>query len=147
MGLYFHKRIAYQGIFEVVMAQFKALLPATLLVAGLSLVATGCGNGNPRVLQSISVSPASADAQNFPNAQVQFTAVGTYSQPPSPSPTTASSWSLADPAMATINQSGVAQCNSGASGVTTIAATAPAPCHGTGCTAVQLVGTAQLTCP
>ena len=54
-------------------------LPTTLLLAGIELVASGCGAGSPRVLQSISVTPASADANSFPNGEVQFTVMGAYS--------------------------------------------------------------------
>jgi hypothetical protein len=121
-------------------------LLTTVHLIGMSLFASGCGNGSPRLLQSISVSPASADAQSFPSGQVQFTVLGTYSQPPSPSPTTASQWLLVGPNIATISQSGVAQCTSGASGVVTVKAFTPAPCSGTGCTAAMLSGTAQLSC-
>src|ERR1700751_3778810 len=35
----------------------------------------GCGNSK---LSAVSVSPAVADAQNFPSGQVQFTAIGSY---------------------------------------------------------------------
>ena len=101
------------------MARFNVLLPTTVLLAFIELVASGCGNGSPRLLESISVTPASADAQSFPNGQVQFAAVGTYSQPPSPAPITQSGWSLSDPNIAT----------------------------GTECTAALLLGTAQLSCP
>jgi hypothetical protein len=129
------------------MARFKVLLPTTLLLAGIELVASGCANGGPRLLQSISVTPASADAHSFPNGQVQFTAMGTYSQPPSPSLITQSGWSLSDSNIAAISQSGLAQCNPGASGVVTVKASTSGPCSGTGCTAVLLSGTAQLSCP
>jgi len=129
------------------MARFKVLLLTTLLLAGIELVASGCGNGSPRLLQSIAVTPASADAHSFPNGQVQFTAMGTYSEPPSPSPITQSGWSLSDPNLAAISESGLAQCNPGALGVVTVKASAPGPCSGTGCTPVLLSGTAQLSCP
>lgn len=129
------------------MARFNVLLCAAVLLA-VEFAGSGCGNGGPRVLQSISVIPASADAQNFPNHQVQFTALGNYSQPPSPSEITPTGWSLSDPSVATIGQSGLAQCKSGALAVVTVRAFACcAPCSGTGCTAAQLSGTAQLSCP
>jgi hypothetical protein len=132
------------------MARFNVLLPTTLLLAGVELV--GCGNGGPRRLQSVSVTPASADAQSFPNGQVQFTAVGTYSQPPSPAPIVpmgnGMGWSVSDLHIATINQSGLAQCKPGALGVVTVRDTACcAPCVGTECTAAFLVGNAKLSCP
>ena len=133
-----------------VMARFTGLLLAILVLAGIPLLTSGCGNGTPppRTLQSISVNPASADAQNFSNGQVQFSALGNYIQPPSPSAITPSGWSLSDPNMATISQSGLAACKSGASGVVTVTASACcAPCMGTGCTSALLLGTAQLSCP
>jgi|SRR5215469_990900 len=124
-------------------------VPAALLLAGISLVAISCGTATqPRQLQSMSVSPTSADAQNFPNGQVQFTATGSFTQPPSPAPATVLNWTLSDPTLGSITQSGVAQCNSGAVGVTKVQANGgPAPCKGTGCTAALIIGTAQLTCP
>src|SRR5215469_18369254 len=134
------------------MARFNVLLPTALLLAGIELV--GCGNGGPRRLQSVSVTPASADAQSFLNGQVQFTAVGTYSQPPSPAPIappgpgSAPLWGLSDLHIATINQGGLAQCKAGALGVVTVRATVCcAPCIGTECTAAFLVGNAKLSCP
>lgn len=129
------------------MARFTFLLPIGFLLAGIEFAASGCGSGSPRLLQSVSVTPASADAHTFPNGQVQFTALGSYNHPPSPSPITESGWSLSDPNIATISQSGLAQCNAGASGVVTVKASASGPCTGTGCTAVMLSGTAQLSCP
>lgn len=66
------------------MGRLNIILPTILLLFGIELVANGCGNSRPRLLQSVSVSPASADAQTFAVGQVQFSAVGTYSQPPSP---------------------------------------------------------------
>jgi hypothetical protein len=62
---------------------------ATLLLASIFVTfqTTGCGTSDPnRALQSISVAPATADAQSFPNGQVQFTATGTFSRPPPPAP-------------------------------------------------------------
>ena len=131
------------------MARFTVLLSTALLVvlAGIEFVASGCGNSSPRLLQSISVTPATADAQKFPKGQVPFTALGTYSAPPSPSPITQPGWSLSDPNIATISESGLAQCIPGASGVVTVKATTSGPCSGTGCTAVLLLGTAELSCP
>jgi hypothetical protein len=133
---------------EMPMALFKVWLPTTtLLLAGFALVGSGCGTRSPRLLQSISVTPASADAHSFPNGQVQFTAVGAYSRPPSPSPITQSEWSLSDPTIATISPSGLAQCRPGALGAVTVKASTSGPCTGTGCTAVLISATAQLSCP
>lgn len=131
------------------MVRTKVLLPATLFAISISLLASSCGNGtSPRQLQSMSLSPTSANAQNFPNGQVQFTATGAFTRPPSPAPATVLNWLVADRSIATVTQSGIAQCNSGAVGVTSVNADGgSAPCSGTGCTAAQIVGTAQLTCP
>lgn len=133
------------------MGQFRDLLATTIVLVGMSWLTTGCGGGNSRrLLQSVSVTPASADAKNFPSGEVQFTAMGAYSQPPSPSAIPQSGWSLSEGNLAdiaTISQSGLAQCNSGASGTITVKASVAGPCSGTGCTPVLLSGTAQLTCP
>jgi len=129
------------------MASSKGLLVAALVLAAMSWLTTGCGSGSPRRLQSVSVSPARADAMSFPNGQVQFTAMGIYSQPPSPSAIPQSGWLLEQANIATISQSGIAQCNPGVSGVVTVKASTAGPCSGTGCTAPLLSGTAQLTCP
>lgn len=128
------------------MRQLRPILPGLLLVA-IALAVSSCGNQSPRVLQSVSVTPATADAQSFSNGQVQFTANGNYSQPPSPSVLTQAGWSLSDPTIATVSQSGLAECNAGASGTVTVKAGTSGPCSGTGCTAVFISGTAQLTCP
>jgi hypothetical protein len=130
------------------MSRARVLLPTSLVLAATLLSGGGCGNNtSPRLLQSISITPASADAQSFPNGQVQFTVMGSYNQPPSPSPMTASQWLLSEPNIATISQGGVAQCTPGASGVVTVKAVVPAPCSGTGCSAVALSGNAKLSCP
>ena len=129
------------------MARIKVLVPTTLLLAGVALVSSACGNESPRLLQSVSVTPAAADAQSYPDGQVQFTPMGNYSQPPSPSALTQAGWSLSDSNIATLSQSGLAQCIAGASGVVTVKASVSAPCSGTGCTAALLSGTAQLSCP
>jgi hypothetical protein len=65
-------------------AAFFRLL-ATFAVAS---VGGSMNSTQNRVLQSMTVSPASADAQTFPQGQVQFTATGTFSQAPAPSPAT-----------------------------------------------------------
>jgi hypothetical protein len=60
------------------------------LVFGLSALAIAavfalsCGSSTPveRRLQSITLNPASADADNYANGQVQFVATGHYSTAP-----------------------------------------------------------------
>lgn len=63
------------------------LLPAcfvSLLIAqSLSLLACG-GTGTQPRLVSVAVTPQTADAANFSNGMVSFTATGTYDRAPSP---------------------------------------------------------------
>src|ERR1700689_1844548 len=57
----------------------------------LAIAMTYCGSTIPnagRVLLSIVVTPATADAQDFSNGQVVFTATGAFSVAPSPAPVT-----------------------------------------------------------
>ena len=135
--------------------------PGSLLAWFVLLTAammSACGSG--RHLQSVSLSPASADAQNFPNGQVQFTATGTFSQPPSPAQLTSKDvlWCAgsdngicvgnANPG-ATVDQNGLAQCLPMFSGTATILAGKPSSMMGnpdSGPT-LTIFGVAQLTCP
>jgi hypothetical protein len=56
-----------------------------LLFVVLPRIALGIvGCASSRQLQSVTLSPVSADAQNFPNGQVSFTATGSFSKAPSP---------------------------------------------------------------
>jgi hypothetical protein len=118
------------------------------------LLGTACSSmsmgGSNRVLQSVIVTPATADAQSFPGGQVQFTATGNFSAPPTPvKPLAVSGWTSSATSVATVDiNSGVAQCVSGASGTVTITARASRgpdmPMPGT---AVLVSGSAQLNCP
>ena len=128
------------------MRRTSVLFLTTVIFFAVELLTIGCG-GASRQLQSVAVTPATADAQSFPGGQVQFTAVGTYTQPPSPSNLAQAAWSLSDPTLATVDQNGLAQCIAGASGVVTVTAGVSGPCSGTGCTAIQITGAAKLTCP
>ncbi len=105
------------------------------------------------VLESISVCPAVIDAGNYPGDQVQFTAFGTYTSPPSAiTPITPQSWGAcyqgAPTNAVSVNSKGLARCL-GSPGTYTVFASdaincdAIGPC-GSGC---QVTGTAQLTCP
>ncbi len=125
----------------------RAKLLGVLVIAAL---AVGCGSysSNPnRVLMSMTISPSMADARTFPMGQVQFTATGTFSQPPSPAPVPfgvyGGNWSSSNTNMAMINQQGMAQCVIGASGNVTITATA----NSNSAMGMQVMATAQLTCP
>jgi hypothetical protein len=137
---------------RTVMPRYKSLLFASFLLA--CMVVTGCGTSSPRrALESMNVTPATADAQSFTNGLVQFAATGTFSQPPSPAPVPYAApyglnWGSSDTNIATIDQSGVAQCTSGGSGTVTITARAlPNTCIGTGCASAVETATAKLTCP
>jgi hypothetical protein len=104
--------------------------------------------------QSVTLCPAVADAQDYPDGQIQFIAIGTYSTPPSPALQPDAFWGACyqgiPTSAVTVSQSGVAQCASGASGTYTVwAAGGPAlcdlalPCGSCG----QPEGYAKLTCP
>ena len=126
------------------------------ILAVLSVAETlGCGamySSSNRVLQSVMVTPANADAQNS-MGQVQFTATGTFSQPPSPAPVSFQSpytgnWSSSNLSIATINQSGMAQCVAGAAGKVTITAEVSAnSTTGGGQMSTAVSGKATLVCP
>jgi hypothetical protein len=129
---------------------------ALLFVVALAFQGINCGSSSSmnsnRVLNSIAVTPATANAQG---GQVQFTATGTFSTPPSPAVLTFASPNVGsfvvDPAMATIVSSNggtvTVKCVSGASGTTTITANACAFATGTMGTCVPVMGSAKLTCP
>ena len=131
----------------------------------IGLLMWGCGSG--RELQSVTLSPATADAKNFPGGQVSFTAMGTYNQPPSPvqltskdivwcaggigtsSSTTGECVGNANPG-ATVDQNGVAQCNPMFVGTATILAGTEIlvsnPMADSGAQ-LKVYDSAQLTCP
>jgi hypothetical protein len=128
-------------------------------LGALILQTLGCGTSSSnsnRVLQSIAVTPPMADAQDS-GGQVQFTASGTFSKAPSPSPVTfvapySGSWMVSDPATATLVGTGTGtatfHCVAGASGVVSITAIASTnAATGTGATGTSVRGTASLTCP
>ena len=124
------------------------------LMFGTILLALGCGSNR---LTSVSVSPKHADARNFPNGQVQFTASGIYSDSSHPAPVKNLSWCIGNSSgvcngniasAASVSGNGVAQCASGASGTVTViagsggAVTMPDTGH-----QLKVFGTAKLTCP
>jgi hypothetical protein len=132
---------------------FVALIIATSL-------ALSCGaSQNQNHLQTITLSPATADAQNYPDGQVPFTATGHYINPSQTITPQTANWVACQqnvPATeVSVSTTGVAQCTKGATGTYSITAwddlnipgiaNCPATnaCGG-GCTAA---GTAQLTCP
>ena len=125
----------------------------TLALGTISL-ALGCGSNR---LTSVTVSPAAADARNFSNGQVQFTASATYSGSSHPVPANNLSWCIGSSSgtcngniasAATVNGSGVAQCVSSSSATVTVIAGSggPVTMPDTG-HQFAVFGTAQLTCP
>ena len=132
--------------------------PALVLLAAFAL-SCGGNSSSDRVLQSIALSPATADARDFPGGQVQFTATGFYNANPKTVTPLSAGWGScyqnAPTTGVTVSSAGVAQCVSGAAGTFTVWAshsTYPtgATCNaitacGGGCDTVS--GTAQITCP
>jgi hypothetical protein len=132
---------------------------ACIAVAGCG--APGGGQLANRELVAITVFP-SPEPLGFPAGQVQFAAVASYSQPPSPVPFTNSPeivWCVGNTEGhcvgfvnpgATIDASGLAKCMSGFSGSVTVLAGKPEtqvpqlPDLGI---QLSIFGKAQLTCP
>jgi len=134
---------------------------ASLLLFPCLLSIAACGSTHmmgalpPRQLQSITVTPAAATAQNT-FRQVQFTAMGTFNMAPM-SAVPQVTWSIGDPlsmtsvpAGVTINQNGLASCST-FSGTVMIQATGSMdqsmPSMQMGMMTSNVAGTAQLTCP
>jgi len=130
--------------------------PAFHIAPNCSATATGANTGG--ILQSVMLCPASADARNFPDGEVQFVATGYYGTPPSPVTPLTATWGACYQGNSStgisVSNKGLAKCEAGAVGTYTVWAWAPsgAPacpawvgqCGQGGC---QVVGTAQLTCP
>jgi hypothetical protein len=120
-----------------------------------SHIATACGSASgassPGVPQSISLCPATVTAQG--SEQVQFVATGYFeSEPKRITPLKTELWGVCQQNVPTtvvsISNTGVAQCQSGASGAYTVFTSDMTECNvigpcGSGC---QVTGTAQLTC-
>ncbi len=117
----------------------RKLTPGIFVIA---LFLCGCGSNSP-----ISVTPASADAQNFPNGIVQFKATGV----------TSPAWCIGSASgscngniasIATVDINGQAQCLAGHSGtVTVLAGTGGRVMNPDGGMQFSRFGSAQLTCP
>jgi hypothetical protein len=136
-------------------SKIPAILSLCLLIA-FAITTIACSSMNSmsnRVLQSMVISPANADAQTSPQGQVQFSAMGTFSKAPSPAPVPfvapySGSWATSDLDVATIDQTGLAQCVPGTAGTVTITAIASSNAGmGTQNMSTAVSGTAKLTCP
>lgn len=130
---------------------FLAVLAITITLA--------CGS-SPRLLQSVSLSPATADAQGSP---VQFAAMGYFNQQPSQVKLSSANWGVCyqnQPTTAvSVTIDGLAQCAARAVGTYTVWAWAQraGSCGGNngevpanlcgGASECQVTGAAQLTCP
>lgn len=137
------------------MSGLSASVGLTLMLsAGL----LSCGTANPnigRVLTSIQVTPATADAKNFTNGQVVFSATGQFSLPPTPAPVTSAppysgQFVVDNPTtgqIANVISTGAGtvtvQCVSGASGTVAVVASAASNNYN----GDIVSGSAQLTCP
>jgi hypothetical protein len=123
-----------------------------LILAAIITLACGSPRSPTRILQTVNISPPSADGQ------AQFIALGFY-EPPYPvavvlTATWGACYQNAPTTEVTVSTAGFAQCGVGASGTYTVFGSAPsgahvcpdvlAACGGVGC---QVAGTAQLTCP
>jgi len=124
------------------------------VLAVISIATVGCSSMNStsnRVLQSMTLTPANADAQTT-QGQVQFTAMGTFSMAPSPAPVPfvspfTGTWSTSDMNVATITQTGLASCVSGAAGTVTINAVASSNSGRGTQMSTAVSSSAKLTCP
>lgn len=116
-----------------------------LLVAAAAII-LACGSSHN--VQSISVIPATADAKNFPDGQVQFRAVGNYSSssPAVPVRVTWSNCNFPNPSEITVSAQGLAQCNPGASGTYVVEASAPLKVSGPQCQLMLVCGQAGTDC-
>lgn len=137
-------------------------------LAGCMFLACG---GSPGQIQSITLSPPSADAQNYPNGKVPFVATGHYNAAPTTVTPLQASWGVASEQLVngvetfgfangalSVDTNGVAQCTAGASGTYAVGAWVNLAVNGPppGCPSgpfgqpyacLAVLGTAQLTCP
>lgn len=139
------------------MSLYRVVLALSVLgIVVLALLSCQSVNQNSgRVLTSIAVTPAAADASTFPNGQVTFTATGEFNIPPLNGPVTFTApyngeFVVANPTnqtIANIVSTGTGtitvQCVAGVSQSVSVVATASAN-NGTQTT---VSGQAQLTCP
>ena len=134
----------------------RKLLPVVpiLLLAAYAIALLSCGSSSNK-LQSVTITPATADARNYPNGQVQFTATGTSSNGRQVKPLTAlwspgPPWTI-QPFVIVVDNNGLASCGSVPAGTYQIWAGAPSdpntPVSSMKQGTPSVSGTAQLTCP
>ena len=124
-----------------------------VLVAAITIA---CGSSQPRMLESVNLSPQEA---TFDGSPVQFTATGIYNRNPTSVTPFSATWGACDgegnaTSEVTVSSTGLASCGSGVSGTFTVwgygMSISGATCNlvnacGGGCG--RVTGTAQLTCP
>jgi hypothetical protein len=125
--------------------------PMSTITPNCGAAATAANSGVPA---SITLCPATADAKDYANGQVQFVATGYFPTPPSPvTPLKTENWGACQQQNSTtevsVTSTGLAQCEAGSSGAYKVYASDGTNCNaitacGGGC---QVSGHAQLTCP
>jgi hypothetical protein len=140
----------------IVSRQLSVIVAVSLTALAGCLLS--CATGNPnlaRILTSITVTPATANAEDFPNGQVVFTAAGTFNVSPTPAPVSsnppyAGQFVVDNPVtgpianvIATGNGTATVQCVAGTTGTVDITMSAFAN-NGT---SIIVTGSAALTCP
>jgi|ERR1043166_4238727 hypothetical protein len=137
--------------------RFMFVLFSLVLYASFALSCGGAKSQGQDPLQSITLSPASADAKDYPSGQVPFIATGHYIDPSRTVTPLSAMWGTcyqgAPTSEVSVTAEGVAECAAGAVGTYTIWANDP-PMPGAECLAITacgggcfVVGSAQLTCP
>ena len=130
----------------------------------LFLIALSCGSS--RQLQSVTLDPPAADAKDFPNGQVQFTATGVFSNSKMAVTLTSKdvTWCYGGVAnaatltaglcagnvipFASVDQNGLAKCSTGFQGSALVLAGVPMPSmNPDGGAQMKVFGSATLTCP
>ena len=140
------------------MEKLRFMLSFLALILTASLASScGASSHGQNPLQSITLSPATADAQDYPNGEVQFTATGHYVDPPHTVTPQSATWEACQQngpitTEVSLTQGGVAQCAIGAAGTYSINAwnsdkIEPCAINACGILVCAIVGTAQLTCP
>jgi hypothetical protein len=96
-----------------------------LILAASFALSCGAGQGQGQ-LQSITINPATANAQSYRNGQVPFTATGVYNNPSHTVTPLTANWAACQQGVpaseVSVTASGVAQCASGATGTYAIKA-------------------------
>ena len=148
--------LGFDNIQEESMGKHRVTLPLLALILAGSVAAVSCGAGQSQSqLQSMSLNPVVADAKDYPNQQVPFTATGYYVNPTHTVTPQSAAFAACQNGVpvndVSVTTMGVAQCGTGASGAYSIdawdasnpACAAMTACGG-GCT---IEATAKLTCP